>query len=43
METIHTLFALTITVMAIIITIKGKPIEITIPKWMEWVQRKLNF
>jgi len=39
METIFTLFALTIIVMATIITIKGKPLEFTLPNWMEWLRK----
>lgn len=34
-----TILAAVIVTLGAIITIKGKPIEFTTPKWMEWVQR----
>lgn len=38
-----TAFAVGIVALGAIITIKGKPIEFTTPKWMEWVQRLVEF
>lgn len=34
-----TILAIAVVVLGTIITIKGKPLEFNIPKWVEWVQR----
>lgn len=34
-----TALAVVVVALGAIITIKGKPLEFTTPKWMEWVQR----
>lgn len=39
MEITATILAAVIVTLGAIITIKGKPLEFTTPKWMEWVQR----
>ena len=38
-----TALAVVIVALGAIITIKGKPIEFTTPKWMEWVKRLAEF
>lgn len=38
-----TILAAVIVTLGAIITIKGKPLEFTTPKWMEWVQRLAEF
>lgn len=43
MELIATILAAVIVTLGAIITIKGKSIEFTTPKWMEWVQRLVEF
>lgn len=37
-----TILAIAVVVLGAIITIKGKPLEFTLPKWMEWLQRLVN-
>ena len=43
MEITATILSIVIVTLGVIITIKGKPIEFTTPKWMGWVQRLVEF
>lgn len=43
MEITATILAAVIVTLGVIITIKGKPLEFTTPKWMEWLQRLVEF
>lgn len=38
-----TALAVVVVTLGAIITIKGKPIVFTTPKWMEWVQKVADF